>query len=229
MITVVLKQFEVLFQDEVPRQATNSLKEEVVEHSLVQFEHVLDGVVTENVSAIATLDTVISNFGEELFGKPDSAAVRDITISLPTSLLNPFEQRIDDMVTRNAYRLLLLAPSFLLSYLSHRNTENLCLQSWNSLLSSVANHPETIQTSLSPLLDAAQRGSLRTNLTPQAGQLDNIILTTLDKALRGSVDDLGFIQRVLGTPRTAACHFAMATSVNAHEQIFFCRRKGYKF
>lgn len=107
---------------------------------------------------------------------------------------------MDEMVTRYPYRLLVVSPSLLLAYLSHRNNQERCLQSWHALLSSVSSYPEALRASLTPLLDAAQNGILPKYLKPKADELGDLIGKCLVDALApaGSAQ-LTLVRRILRT------------------------------
>jgi len=112
----------------------------------------------------------------------------------------PF-QRIDDMTSEKVFLLLSASPSLLLAYLSYRQDEDRCLNLWHALLSGVALHPEAIQVSLSPLLEAAQKELLPKYLKPKARELDEQVGKLLADALAGPIAtvQLSVVRQLLQT------------------------------
>jgi E3 ubiquitin-protein ligase listerin len=86
-------------------------------------------------------------------------------------------------MTNHAYDILLLTPSFVLAYLSHRHNDELCLRLWSSLLYAISQHPDSAPTAFGPLLDAVQQGVLQSNLKPGADELDTLALNIFSDPL----------------------------------------------
>jgi E3 ubiquitin-protein ligase listerin len=89
------------------------------------------------------------------------------------------------MLAYNAYRLLSVAPSLLLAYLSRRRDEDRTLELWHALLAGISQQSELPQGVLLPLLDAARNG-LPNYLKPKANELDKIVGKLLSEVLHSS-------------------------------------------
>jgi hypothetical protein len=164
---------------------------DIAQASFTRCEEVLD---TELANEAALEDGVLplannfATFGKRLFAAPEFAEVGSHKVfEVLLSLIVPHNhQRIDNILTKHAYRLLGVAPSLVLTYLSHRGDEEQCSQLWHSLLEGMSQQPNVSQSSLPTLLDAVQRGLLPSYLQPKAGELDGIIEKMLASALDGS-------------------------------------------
>ncbi|RDB18704.1 E3 ubiquitin-protein ligase listerin [Hypsizygus marmoreus] len=111
-----------------------------------------------------------------------------------------FSKLMDEMTTQYAIQLLAVSPSLLLAYLTHRKDQYHCLGVWRTLLSSIARHPAKAEHSITPLLDAAQKGTLPHYLKPDTGDADTLVENLLAKALVGDVAYLALARQVLQSP-----------------------------
>jgi len=74
------------------------------------------------------------------------------------------------------------------------------LRAWQALLCGVAQYPGEAENFLQPLLEAIQQGSLPGYLKPQAGEIDELIESSLVHTLAGEVACLPFVRTVLISP-----------------------------
>ncbi|KII91341.1 hypothetical protein PLICRDRAFT_38089 [Plicaturopsis crispa FD-325 SS-3] len=179
----VLTVFQTHFAEEtVPQQATQALIGEIVEASLTLCELTLQNAASNVHDDAALIVDVVKSFSDTLFSDP----------SLTT--------RVDAMVTQHAYHLLTGSPSLILAYLSHRNSSERCLDLWNLLLVSISEHPES-DTTLSPLLVAAETKSLPGYLKPRTDGLDSVSGRWLAEALGPTPGTkLPLIRQILQAP-----------------------------
>jgi len=112
-------------------------------------------------------------------------------------------QKLDNMVSNNAYILLSVSPSLLLAYLINRKDESKVLGIWHTLLTNIAssfvagNVPD--KKAITNLLEAAQRGRLPKYLTPQSGELDAVVGDLLEQGLNDSEksEELSVVRQIL--------------------------------
>ena len=83
------------------------------------------------------------------------------------------------------YRLLSLSPSLLLVYLSRRDDHDRCLQLWQAVLSSMAEHTESLHSSVASLLHVSHKGALPNYLKPKTNELDALVGAFLTDVLNG--------------------------------------------
>jgi hypothetical protein len=107
---------------------------------------------------------------------------------------------MDDMVAQYAFKLLSISPSLLLVYLSHRKKEDQCLRVWQALLSDISRHPDVVEASIRPLLDAAQHGSLPLYLKPSTGEVDVLVENLISRILAGESTHAAFVRQALQSP-----------------------------
>jgi hypothetical protein len=103
---------------------------------------------------------------------------------------------------KNAYRLLILSPELPLAYLSHRKDEQWCWKLWHALLFEIPQHPQMVQSTFLPLLEAAQKGLLPTYLRPEAEEMDifigKLLVVVLGDSAAGT--QLRLVRQVIQTP-----------------------------
>ena len=113
---------------------------------------------------------------------------------------------MDDLFYRHSFRILSLSPSLLLSYLNHRTDNSKCLAVWHSLLSEIASTPRSDRLLESKatgnLLAAVQKGQLPRYLTPQDGELNDLIGGLLQTALSESInaDEASLLKEIFKFP-----------------------------
>src|SRR5882762_4274340 len=96
-------------------------------------------------------------------------------------------QSIDAVVINNSNVLLTASPPLLVVYLSRRNDQSLTLQLWRAVLSSMISQIDMIQTTLPPIVNAAQRGVLPNHLRPADQELDAAISKLFETAIESRV------------------------------------------
>ncbi|KAF8198654.1 hypothetical protein BJ912DRAFT_1055525 [Pholiota molesta] len=208
LVSAVLKVFYDRFKKENSLLKANAetLMKEVLHGVLEQCERALnEKVLTEGEqgSGFALLASMLDRFREGLFADRD------------------FANRLDELFSEYAFRLLTLHPSLLLSYLIHRKDETKALGVWHSLLSSIASKAESDHLPdlnvFGGLLDAAQKGLLPKYLTPQAGELDSLIGLLLENALDEPKrpNELALVKKIL----VSSEYFISASALNSFLQI----------
>ncbi|OBZ77520.1 E3 ubiquitin-protein ligase listerin [Grifola frondosa] len=209
LVPTVLKAFSNQFEkDTVPAVASSALIREVVQSALEHCENILkseEGTTPERVSSLVG---ILDTFGDFLFQSPELAA------------------RIDDTLQDHAYRLLLSMPSLVFVYLSYRHDEQRSLQLWHKLLSAIASHPEEADTTIPPLLDAAERGMLPRYLEPRGDELEGLAGGLLSEALSSSStsSQLSLVRRILHAPDhfiSRSCFHGLVDSLSAAFNLHF--------
>ena len=84
---------------------------------------------------------------------------------------------------RQTHKLLTSMPSLVFLYLQHRQDEETCSLVWHQILNVVAGSPDEIDTTLSALLDAAERKMLPEYLRPAGEELRETSGSLLSDAL----------------------------------------------
>lgn len=95
-------------------------------------------------------------------------------------------QSIDDTIREHLRRVLDVAPSLLLVYLSHRHDDALCSRLWQDVLRTLAGSSGSIEDAVSPLLRAQERGELPEYLRADEGDFDDVVGDLLAVVLTGS-------------------------------------------
>ncbi|TFY57346.1 hypothetical protein EVG20_g8587, partial [Dentipellis fragilis] len=95
-------------------------------------------------------------------------------------------ENLDDLVQQNSSRILDVEPGLLVTYLSRRVDEGRTVPLWRAILTDIAAHPDTTYSTLPPLVDAVQHGSLPEYLRPVAQELDLAIHKLFADALEGA-------------------------------------------
>lgn len=116
------------------------------------------------------------------------------------------------------YRLLSTSPALLLVYLSRRQNEAICLQSWQGVLFTIAAHPEDASPILIPLLNAAEQGQLPDYLEPRTETLDNLADDLLVEALAEPSSSIKstLIRKILYNPGLLSFFYVSATFIFAY-------------
>ncbi|KAI0945042.1 hypothetical protein AcV7_001681 [Taiwanofungus camphoratus] len=166
LVPTVLKLFQDRFETESgPGVAAKALIREVVQLVIQQCENILNNEEAPASEHLSSLARILDAIGETLFADSELA------------------ERIDETIRHHMYRLLSTSPALLLVYLSRRQNEAICLQSWQGVLFTIAAHPEDASPILIPLLNAAEQGQLPDYLEPRTETLDNLADDLLVEAL----------------------------------------------
>lgn len=134
---------------------------------------------------------------------------------------------MDDMVLKYAFKLLSVSPSLLLAYLGHRKYESQCLQVWQVLLSDISRHPDVAETSIKPLLNAVEGGSLPSYLKPSTGEVNVLIGHLLSEVLAGNPTHSTFVRQVLLSPGTLTHIRSIHLSHWVFKRLLFIRGRLY--
>ncbi|KAK1235775.1 hypothetical protein PQX77_000989 [Marasmius sp. AFHP31] len=113
-----------------------------------------------------------------------------------------FAERINNLVTQNAYTLLTSQPSFLLTYLSSPIVEVANQQRcWQHLLSEIAAHQDTgtQSSNMSQLLGMLEKDDKLRSLRPKADELDSLVGRMLADGLGGG-GSAALVKRVFKKP-----------------------------
>ncbi|KAG5637584.1 hypothetical protein H0H81_004035 [Sphagnurus paluster] len=173
LLSVFLKVFHDKFKHSTrPREAAASLMKTILSSTAQSFAHSITVVRSsesktgdEGPNAVLMIVNVLDQFREGLFDDSD------------------FAKLVDDLTAENAFLLMGLSSTFLLSYLAHRKDKDQCLRVWQALLWGIAHNPGKVEGSVKALLEAAHRGVLPHYLKPSVGEIDSLFENLLAQTL----------------------------------------------
>jgi hypothetical protein len=182
----LLKVFYNRFKDGTPLKfAVSELLTELLILSVDKCRKAFDsGIPKSGSSPFDVLVASLDRFREGLFFDARFSEVSDMTVYL-TRLNNDFVKPFDNLLSEHTYKLFMLSPTLVLSYLLHRNDDKKSLGLWHCLLSEIALQGDLALESIPPLLAATRQGHLPTHLKPKFDELDGLSGALLVKALTG--------------------------------------------
>ncbi|KAI0075975.1 hypothetical protein K474DRAFT_1645833 [Panus rudis PR-1116 ss-1] len=188
LVPTTLRIFQLEFEPESrAAEATKRLVAEVVQAVVDQFDDILkDENVQPEPARLTSLISILNAFGSELFADEETA------------------KDIDNTMLQNTSRVLNLSPGLILVYLTSRNSSDQTRQVWHAVLRAVSADPTRIVETLSPLLDAAEKGTLPSHLGPEGDELDSVVTQMLANNLTNEQnsrqDEIEVVCRILKMP-----------------------------
>ncbi len=105
-------------------------------------------------------------------------------------------QKLDALVSENAYLALTSSETFFFAYLSHRNDTSVCQGVWHSTLDGIGQRADTLSSSIKRLLDA--RVDINTLGTQLDAQVHQLFVESLH--MPSSSPEVSLMQQVLQNP-----------------------------
>ncbi|TFY58014.1 hypothetical protein EVJ58_g6676 [Rhodofomes roseus] len=183
--STILKAFQQQFdKGSAQAAASNALVAQVVQCAIKRCEAILQSEEPPAQGQVDALVDVLSEFEGSVFS--------DLAV----------EKAIDETVRQHLRRVLAVAPSLLLVYLSHRQDEALCLQLWQDVLRTLAGSSGGIEDAVSPLLNAQDRGALPAYLRAEEGDFDDVVGDLLAQVLAGSAktSEVNVLRSIMRSP-----------------------------
>ncbi|KZT68385.1 hypothetical protein DAEQUDRAFT_727954 [Daedalea quercina L-15889] len=183
--STILQDFQQRFAKSSEQEAAvNELIAKVVYHAVRCCEDILQSDEPPAQGQVDALVSVLGAFNRSIFTDP-----------VVTSA-------IDDTVRQHLQRVVAVAPSFLLVYLSHRNDDGLCSQLWQDVLRTIAGSSGGIEDAVLPLLDAQERGGLPGYLRAEESDFDDVVGDLLAGVLTGSAKtgEVNVLMRIMRWP-----------------------------
>ncbi|KAH9835414.1 uncharacterized protein C8Q71DRAFT_765758 [Rhodofomes roseus] len=183
--STILKAFQQQFdKGSAQAAASNALVAQVVQCAIKRCEAILQSEEPPAQGQVDALVDVLSEFEGSVFS--------DLAV----------EKAIDETVRQHLRRVLAVAPSLLLVYLSYRQDEALCLQLWQDVLRTLAGSSGGIEDAVSPLLNAQDRGALPAYLRAEEGDFDDVVGDLLAQVLAGSAktSEVNVLRSIMRSP-----------------------------